>query len=67
MIRGRSAVCAVVVLSTSLLLAGCSSGDSGGSEAAEAGSWSFTDGSGKTVELDERPQRIIAHAYAAAA
>jgi iron complex transport system substrate-binding protein len=29
--------------------------------------WSFTDGSGKTVELDEVPTRIIAHAHAAAA
>jgi iron complex transport system substrate-binding protein len=34
---------------------------------APAGPWSFTDGSGKTVELDATPTRIIAHAYAAAA
>jgi iron complex transport system substrate-binding protein len=38
-----------------------------GAEATGAGPWSFTDGSGKTVTLDERPTRIIAHAYAAAA
>jgi iron complex transport system substrate-binding protein len=31
------------------------------------GGWTFTDGSGKTVTLDERPARIIAHAYSAAA
>ena len=34
---------------------------------AAAEGFTFTDGSGKTVELDERPTRIIAHAYAAAA
>ena len=34
---------------------------------ATPGPWTFTDGSGKTVTLDERPTRIIAHAYAAAA
>lgn len=37
------------------------------SDASADGPWSFTDGSGKTVELDRRPERIIAHAYAAAA
>ncbi|HET9938119.1 MAG TPA: hypothetical protein VFQ28_04970 [Gaiella sp.] len=56
----------MAVLSTSLLLAGCGSGD-GGSDEAEGGSWSFTDGSGKTVELPETPKRITAHAYSAAA
>jgi iron complex transport system substrate-binding protein len=35
--------------------------------AGDATGWSFTDGSGKTVELDAVPTRIIAHAYAAAA
>jgi iron complex transport system substrate-binding protein len=34
---------------------------------AAAGPWTFTDGSGKTVELDQAPERIIAHAGAAAA
>ena len=66
MTRRRGALCAVAVLSTSLLLAGCGSGDDGSDEAA-GGSWSFTDGSGKTVELPETPKRIIAHAYSAAA
>jgi len=36
-------------------------------ETTAASGWSFTDGSGKTVELDEVPTRIIAHAHAAAA
>lgn len=49
-----------------LVAAGCGGSGSGGSEAA-SGPWSFTDGSGKTVELDSRPTRIIAHAYSAAA
>lgn len=46
------------------LLAGCSTGS-----AAPAGdtAWSYTDGSGKTVELDAVPERIVAHAWAAAA
>jgi iron complex transport system substrate-binding protein len=43
-------------------------GAAGTTPAASAdGPWSFIDGSGKTVTLDDRPARIIAHAYAAAA
>jgi iron complex transport system substrate-binding protein len=47
-----------------------SSAPSSGASAApsaDATGWTFTDGSGKTVELDTVPTRIIAHAYAAAA
>ena len=54
------------LLSMLLLVAGCGSSSSSGDDAA-SGPWSFTDGSGKTVELDKRPPRIIAHAYSAAA
>ncbi len=43
------------------------SSTSDGQPAAAEGPWSFTDGSGKTVELDRAPERIIAHAGAAAA
>lgn len=38
-----------------------------GAESTPEGPWSFTDGSGEVVELDETPTRIIAHAPAAAA
>lgn len=75
--RPRSLV-AVLALT---LLAGACAADGGGPSAegppadaatgptapVEAEGWSFTDGSGKTVELEETPTRIIAHAYAAAA
>ena len=64
-----------VVLASLLLLSACGSsspaesGDGGGATGGEVvpETWSFTDGSGETVELDEVPTRIIAHAYAAAA
>ena len=49
-----------------LALVACGSEAGGVSEADGDAAWSFTDGSGKTVELDARPQRIIAHATAAA-
>jgi iron complex transport system substrate-binding protein len=59
---------ALAALLAGLLLVGCgSSDDPGAQEAAPPQKWSFTDGSGKTVELDQTPQRIVAHAYAAAA
>lgn len=38
-----------------------------GASGAPEGPWSFTDGSGEVVELDEVPTRIIAHAAEAAA
>jgi iron complex transport system substrate-binding protein len=57
-----------VALSALLLVSACGSSDGGGGgEVAASGPWSFTDGSNKTVELDQRPTRIIAHAYSAAA
>jgi iron complex transport system substrate-binding protein len=49
-----------------LLLTACgSSDDSAGDK--PSGPWSFVDGSGKTVQLDRTPTRIIAHAGEAAA
>ena len=36
------------------------------SQPAGAG-WSYTDGSGRTIELDERPERVVAHGRAASA
>jgi iron complex transport system substrate-binding protein len=47
-------------------LAACGSDSSPSGETA-GGPWSFTDGSGETVELDSTPTRIIAHGHAAAA
>ncbi|MCR1783309.1 ABC transporter substrate-binding protein [Nocardioides carbamazepini] len=38
-----------------------------GASATPEGPWTFTDGSGEVVELDQVPTRIIAHAPAAAA
>jgi iron complex transport system substrate-binding protein len=59
---------ALAALLAVFLLAGCgSSDDAGNEEAAPPEKWTFTDGSGKTVELEQRPERIVAHAYAAAA
>ena len=59
------------LLTALLLLASCAGSDTaatdGGTGVTSAGPWTFTDGSGKTVELDEVPTRIVAHAYAAAA
>lgn len=68
------------LLATLLLVTACASSDPGTAAGSDAGGgattpsatvstgpWSFTDGSGKTVELAEPPTRIIAHAYAAAA
>jgi iron complex transport system substrate-binding protein len=54
------------MLSAGLLLTACgSAADDTGSDST--GPWKFTDGSGKTVELDHTPTRIIAHAGEAAA
>ena len=63
----RSFTALVLALCSGLLLVGCGSSDSPGGAEAASEQWSFTDGSGKTVQLDQRPQRIIAHAYSAAA
>jgi iron complex transport system substrate-binding protein len=58
--------CVLGAAAVMLSVSGCGGAGSSGDDAA-SGPWSFTDGSGKTVTLDERPTRIIAHAYAAAA
>lgn len=47
-------------------VAGCSSAASGPRE-SDKQPWTFTDGSGKTVKLDDVPKRIIAHGGEAAA
>jgi iron complex transport system substrate-binding protein len=53
------------MLSAALVLTACGSAtDDAGS--GSTGPWKFVDGSGKTVELDSRPTRIIAHAGEAA-
>ncbi|HEV2727806.1 MAG TPA: ABC transporter substrate-binding protein [Solirubrobacterales bacterium] len=56
----------LIMLSAGLLLTACGSAadDTGG---GATGPWKFVDGSGKTVELESTPTRIIAHAGEAAA
>jgi iron complex transport system substrate-binding protein len=49
------------------LAAACGSDSADEAAATATGPWTYTDGSGKTVELDRPPTRIIAHAYSAAA
>jgi iron complex transport system substrate-binding protein len=63
--RRWGAVGAVVLVAVAL--AACGSDSDNGGEPAATGPWTYTDGAGKTVTLDERPTRIIAHAYSAAA
>src|SRR5262245_40783424 len=63
--RRWGAVGAVVLAAA--MLAACGSDSSGDAAATATGPWTYTDGAGKTVTLDEPPTRIIAHAYAAAA
>jgi iron complex transport system substrate-binding protein len=65
MIRRLGALAAVLL--AALALAACGSDDSASGTAETTGPWSYTDGAGKTVDLPERPTRIIAHAYSAAA
>jgi iron complex transport system substrate-binding protein len=36
-------------------------------DATTTGAWSYTSGNGQVVKLDRKPERIIAHAYSAAA
>jgi iron complex transport system substrate-binding protein len=55
----------LLALTAAAPLAACGSDPAG--EAAATGPWKFKDGSGKVVELDSTPQRIIAHGHAAAA
>jgi len=54
------------VVLVAAVLAACGSDESGGATTG-SGPWTYTDGAGKIVTLDERPTRIIAHAYSAAA
>jgi iron complex transport system substrate-binding protein len=61
----RSPITALAVLLAAAALAGC--GADSAADEGSGGPWSFTDGSGKTVELDSTPTRIIAHGHAAAA
>ncbi|GLI02254.1 ABC transporter substrate-binding protein [Phytohabitans aurantiacus] len=58
----------LAVAALSAVLTGCGN-DSTASDkpAADAGPWSFTDGSGQVVKADKTPTRIIAHAGEAAA
>jgi len=56
---------ALALLAASAALSAC--GTEAQLEADAGGPWSFTDASGKKVELDATPQRIIADAHAAAA
>lgn len=61
----RFPLVALAALLAAMALTGCGS-DSTVDEGS-GGPWKFTDGSGKTVELDSTPTRIIAHGHAAAA
>lgn len=59
----------VLVAAAALTLAACGGGadENEASGATDDQGWSFVNGDGTTVELDETPQRIIAHAGEAAA
>ena len=64
---------APALAAAALLMAACGDDGSSGDEAAAAaadapsGEWTYTDGSGETVTLDEAPTRIVAHGSSAAA
>jgi iron complex transport system substrate-binding protein len=66
-----AATAAALVLALSACSSDIADGDgakaASGASSVPEGPWSFTDGSGEVVELDEAPTRIIAHAPAAAA
>src|SRR5215204_2666358 len=60
------------VLVTTAAACGADDDDAGSVTAAETpatvdGGWSYTDGSGETVTLDEIPERVVMHASSAAA
>jgi iron complex transport system substrate-binding protein len=63
----RWAALAAAALATAALAACGTEASSDGAGTAPSGPWKFTDGSGKTVELETTPTRIIAHGHAAAA
>src|SRR5690606_12622622 len=52
-------------LATAVVLGACGTEEE--STADSGGPWTYTDASGKTVELPSKPERIIAHGHAAAA
>ena len=61
----RSAAAVALSILAAVAITACGS-DSAASQGS-GGPWTYTDGSGKTVELESRPARIIAHSHAAAA
>ena len=73
---GRSLGGALVAAASVLALSACGSGATASSESASGetvasapasdGSWSYTSGSGETITLDHKPERIIASAGEAA-
>jgi len=52
----------ILVLASTLLLAGCSSSTTTESTGDTTGAWSYTDDTGKTVTLDAMPERIASYA-----
>ena len=60
----RRALVAPLILTLAAALASC--GTESTSAGASGGPGEYTDGSGKTVELESTPERIIAHGHAAA-
>jgi iron complex transport system substrate-binding protein len=58
---------ALAALFAVLALAGCGAGTPGDAPGSADGPWSYTSGNGEVVKLDKKPERIIAHAYSAAA
>jgi iron complex transport system substrate-binding protein len=58
---------ALATLFAVLALAGCGAGTPGDAPGSADGPWSYTSGNGEVVKLDKKPERIIAHAYSAAA
>jgi iron complex transport system substrate-binding protein len=64
----RAAVAALLALGL-VALAACGDDDGTASAGTDdgGGEWTYTDGSGRETRLEERPERIVAHANAAAA
>jgi iron complex transport system substrate-binding protein len=62
----RAAAAALVALGL-LAVTACGSDDDGAAASADEGGWSYVDGSGGETQLDEQPERIVAHASTAAA
>lgn len=50
------------LLAIALLLVGCSSTPSGGSDASSGGTWTYSDATGSTIKVDHTPQRVAAFA-----